>query len=91
MCKQWRFLCDSQFCLASRNSTGLKLERPIRSLGLVLSGMNPEVNVSNSHCRTGTTAISQHFSSSRTQRSDSHSQATSRIDLLPELKLEKPK
>lgn len=69
VCKQWRFLCESQFCLASRNSTGIKLERPMRSLGLVLGGMNPEVSVSDSHHRTGTTAISQCSSSSRTQRS----------------------
>lgn len=88
LCKQWRFLCESQFCLASRNSTGIKLERPIRSLGLVRSGMNPEVSASSSHNRTRTTAISQRFSFSRTQRFDSHSQATSWTDLLAELKLE---
>lgn len=88
MCKQWRFLCESQFYLASSNSAGIKLERPIHGLGLAVGGMNTDVSVSNSHHRTGTTAISWPFSFSRTQRSDSRSQTTSPTDLLSEVQVE---
>lgn len=70
VCKQRRFLSESQFCLASRNSTGIKLARPIGSRGPVLGGVTPEASVSNSHHRTGPTVISRSFCSRRTQRSD---------------------
>lgn len=43
MCTQWRFLRESHFCLAYRNSTGIKIQRPIGGLGLAGGGTDPEV------------------------------------------------